>query len=419
MHHISKELDFIGITLFPFFFAAAVSSVFVPVIADASAVPSSQLQPKTSTSTSTSKSTLKKENIEGFVAKPPIHVLAKTSSSPKGLSPDQVKEAYRLPKSGGSGTIAIITAYDSPTIESDLGAFNTQFKLASCTVANTCLEIHKMSTKMKQSAGWAMETALDTEWAHAMAPGAKILVVEANSSSGPDLLKAVDYARKRPDVTSVSMSWGGSEFKNETSLDSHFTSDHGIAFFGASGDNGAGTSWPAVSPNVVAVGGTSLVFDKNGAYVSEKAWSGSGGGVSLYETEPGYQKSYSIAKANGKRAIPDVSFNADPTVGYSVYHKALSARSSKTNSWFIVGGTSAGTPQWAGIKALDSEKNGIGATSTISYLTQLYEDKASTNHSKLFRDITSGSNGVCGYYCDARKHFDYVTGLGTPIAYRF
>jgi subtilase family serine protease len=288
--------------------------------------------------------------------------------------------------------------------------------LSACTTANKCLEKHQMATKMKQSSGWALETALDTEWAHAIAPDAKILVVEATSASGPDLLKAVDYARKRSDVTAISMSWGGKEFKDETKADTHFTSDHDIAFFSASGDNGFGVSWPASSPNVIGVGGTSLSFNQDGSYDTEKAWSGSGGGVSTFETEPGFQKSYSIAKAGGKRATPDVSFHADPKLGYSVYHQisAATAKSAK-KGWYVVGGTSAGAPQWAAIKALDT----ANATSTVNYITQLYQDKASNNHSALFRDITSGSNGDCGYYCDARGHYDYVTGLGSPIAHKF
>lgn len=392
MHHISKELDFIGVMLFPFFFTAL---LFLPNITEASA-------------TGTSNATSTTQTLKSFTAKPPIHVLSGTSKTPKGLSPDQIKTAYRLPKSGGAGTIAIVTAYESPTIESDLAAFDTQFKITPCTIANKCLEIHPMATKMRRSTGWAVETALDTEWAHAIAPTAKILVIEAVSSSGPDLMKAVDYAQSRSDVVSVSMSWGGKEFKEETDLDSHFTSNHNIAFFSASGDNGTGTSWPAASPNVIAVGGTSISFDKDGTFGSEKAWSGSGGGTSLYETEPGYQRSYSIAKANGKRAIPDVAFNADPRSGYSVYHNS---------SWIVVGGTSAGAPQWAAIKTLDTK---IGMeTTTTSFLTRLYEDKASADHAKFFRDIVSGSNGNCGYMCDARKRYDFVTGLGTPIAHAF
>ena len=104
-----------------------------------------------------------------------------------------------------------------------------------------------------------METSLDVEWAHAIAPSAKILLIEAKTPSGANLMAGVDYARSRSDVVAVSMSWGGAEFSDETSLDSHFTSSgNKITFFASSGDNGAGASWPAASPNVVAVGGTHI-----------------------------------------------------------------------------------------------------------------------------------------------------------------
>jgi len=365
-----------------------------------------------------SAATLKNVSIDGFTAKSPIHVLGSAATTPKGLSPDQIKTAYRLPKSGGSGTVALIEAYDDKELESDLAAFDAKFNLPACTVSNGCLEKHLMTAGTKEVSGWSLETALDSEWAHAIAPKAKILVVEAASDSGPALLKAVDYARSRPDVVSVSMSWGGTEFKDETKSDSHFTvatsSDTGIAFFAASGDDGTGASWPAASPKVIAVGGTTLAFDKDGTFGSEKAWAGSGGGISAYESEPGFQVSYSIARAKGMRAIPDVSFDADPKSGYSVYHQPVSAKSQK--GWFVVGGTSAGTPQWAAIKSLGGPSAG---SSTASFLTKLYQDKASANHALFFRDITSGSNGDCGYYCTARAHYDYVTGLGSPIAYKF
>ena len=192
-----------------------------------------------------------------YKARPPIHNLFAASTSPQGLTPQEAKGAYHLPDRGGAGTIAIITAYDHPFIESDLAVFTRAFSLPPCTVASKCLEIHKLSTKLKTNTDWSMETALDTQWSHAVATEAKILVVEAVSDHGADLMKAVDYARNRKDVVSVSMSWGGDEFAGETKLDEHFTSlssSSPIAYFASSGDDGTGASWPAVSPNVVAVG---------------------------------------------------------------------------------------------------------------------------------------------------------------------
>jgi subtilase family serine protease len=365
-------------------------------------------------------------SLDIFTARPPIHILAGTTAGPGGLFPSQVKKAYNLPSSGGKGTIAIIAAYNHPNIASDLLAFDKAFGLTSCTTSNGCLEIHPMNATAKNDTGWSMETALDTEWSHAIAPKAKILVVEASSDSGTNLLKAVDYARGRSDVVAVSMSWGGNEFVGEASYDSHFPANSSMAFFASSGDDGTGASWPAASPNVISVGGTSLNLNSKGILSSEKAWNGSGGGVSVYESEPAYQTTYSIPRVGGKRAIPDVSFAADPNHGFSVYHApdtSSTKTSSKTTSngasgtasknWYVVGGTSAGAPQWAAIASL-----AFASKDPVS-LAKLYADKAASTYAKFFRDITSGGNGDCGYFCVARKHYDYVTGLGSPVTDRF
>jgi subtilase family serine protease len=257
-----------------------------------------------------------------------------------------------------------------------------------------------MSAKTSSNSGWALETTLDVEWAHAIAPSAKILLVEAATPSGANLLKAIDYAAGRSGIVSVSMSWGGAEFAEETSLDSHFVSKSGAVFFSSSGDNGTGASWPAASPNVVGVGGTSISLAKGGTFSKETAWNGSGGGVSAYEKAPAFQKNYSIPKAGGMRAIPDVAYDADPASGFPIVRGGV---------WRTVGGTSAGAPQWAAIAAL-----GDGASNQ-----DFYADKSGANSSGYFRDIASGTNGPCGYYCVARAHYDYVTGLGSPQTVNF
>src|SRR5262249_44773229 len=128
------------------------------------------------------------------------------------------------------------------------------------------------TTFPNRNAGWAGEIALDVEWAHAIAPKATILLVEANSASDTDLLRAVDYARNYVDpvtgatVSQISLSWGAGEFFGEASLDSHFTTPAGhagITVFASSGDSGAPIIWPAVSSHVVGVGGTTLTLDSN------------------------------------------------------------------------------------------------------------------------------------------------------------
>jgi subtilase family serine protease len=335
-----------------------------------------------------------------YRGKPPIHVNAGTSKVPKGLTPSEVKAIYHLPASGGKGTIAIIDAYDDATIENDLATFDTEFNLPACTSANSCFERHEMSAKESANSGWALETTLDVEWAHAIAPNAKILLIEAPTPSGANFLKAIDYAASRSDVVSVSMSFGGGEFPEEVSLDSHFKSANGATFFASAGDNGSGASWPASSPYVVGVGGTSLALAKDSSLLGESAWSGSGGGISAYEKAPSYQAAYKIPKSGGYRAIPDVAYDADPKSGFSIV---------RLGKWRTVGGTSAGAPQWAAIAALGSGANN----------SDFYSDKSSTDSKQYFRDIVSGANGSCGYLCDARARYDYVTGLGTPLTVHF
>ncbi len=345
-------------------------------------------------------------------AHPPFHLrirrisanqtISPNALTPQGLTPAQIKSIYNLPSTGGSGTIALIEAYDNPNAESDLGTFDTQFSLAPCTTANTCFTKHQMSVSTSTNSGWTVESSLDVEWAHAIAPNAKILLVEAQSSSDNDLIAAVDYARNQPGVVAISMSWGSAEFSGESSDDYHFVSPYGAVFFASTGDTGSGVAWPAVSTNVVAVGGTTLNFTGN-TFTSETAWSGSGGGLSKYVNEPSYQLLYGVPQANGFRAIPDVSYDADPNSGFSIYD---STGYQGQSGWLVVGGTSAGAPQWAAIDALASTTNN----------TNLYAVASSSgSYASDFRDITSGTNGSCGFDCTAQVGYDYVTGLGSPL----
>jgi subtilase family serine protease len=312
-----------------------------------------------------------------------------------GLSPSQIRTAYNLPSTGGTGTIAIVDAFDDPTALNDLNVFSSQFGLPTAN-----FEKHTMSNGIPTDGGWALEMSLDVQWAHAVAPTAKILLVEATSNGDTDLLAAVDYARSRSDVVAISMSWGGPEFSGSPSYDSYFTSAYGATFFASSGDNGAGVSWPAVSANVVGVGGTTLTFS-GGVVSSETAWSGSGGGISSYVTEPSYQLAYGVSGTNGHRGVPDVSYDADPNSGVAVYD---STPYNFQTGWWVVGGTSAGSPQWAAIQSL-------GLTSTNN---NFYTDAKSSSYSSYFRDITSGSNGY-----PAKIGYDLVTGVGSPLTTNF
>ena len=319
------------------------------------------------------------------------------ATSPGGYTPAKVRHAYGFDQIVGDGTgqtIAIVDAYGNPNAAYDLNVFCSTYGLPAAN-----LTVYYPSGKPSTfNSGWALETNLDLQWAHAIAPKAKLALVVAKSSSMTYLLSAVDYAVKTVGAKQVSMSWGGSEFSSETSYDSHFNKA-GVSFFASSGDSGAGVMWPAASPYVVSVGGTSLQLDSSGNVTGETAWSGSGGGVSAYETKPSYQNGWQAA---GTRTVPDVSYNADPYTGYPVYITNYN----NSTGWITVGGTSAGAPQWAALQAL---VNAARATSLSGTDGAIY-GTASLNYSNAFRDIISGSNGAY----TATTNYDYVTGLGSP-----
>jgi hypothetical protein len=307
-----------------------------------------------------------------------------------GYTPSQIRTAYNLPSTGGAGaTIAIIDAYDTPNILDSFNNFCGNFSLPDNSTGNFI--VHKMPDTSETNDDWAVETCLDVEWAHAIAPEAKILLVEAKDAYLSSLFQAVDYATSQPGVVAVSMSWGTDEFSLEANRDYHFNKA-GIVFFASSGDTGGKVIYPSSSPNVVAVGGTRLTLQLDGTVISETGWSGSGGGASAYEPIPSYQVSYGLNTT--QRTVPDVSYNADPYTGVAVY---------SDGQWIIVGGTSAGAPQWAAIHAL-----GLSATNPNLYT------RAKSAYSSYFRDITLGSNGY-----DAGPDYDNVTGLGSPLTVNF
>jgi hypothetical protein len=334
------------------------------------------------------------QTLENLVATPFYCSPFAGTSNPTGYSPNQIRNAYNLPSSGGIGkTIAIIDAFHAPTLLTDYTAFCKEFNLPNNSSGT--LLVHTMPGATV-NASWLPETCLDVEWAHAIAPNATILLVEAKDAKVSSLFDAVEYATGQSDVVAISMSWGLSESyltkNDETYLDNNYFNKANIIFFASSGDSGAEINYPAVSPNVVGVGGTKLLFNSDGTLKSETAWSGSGGGVSLYESQPSYQTNYGVNTT--KRCVPDVSYNADPNTGVSVYCDG---------SWKVYGGTSAGAPQWAAIHALS-----LSASNSNLY------DRAKTAYTSYFRDIISGSNGN-----PAKTGYDYVTGLGSPLTFDF
>ncbi|TLX93313.1 MAG: hypothetical protein E6K91_08785, partial [Thaumarchaeota archaeon] len=344
---------------------------------------------------------------------PPIKISKSGSPSPVGLNPVQIGHAYGFDllscygtRSCGTGqTIAIVDAFDDPNIESDLAAFSAQYGLPPCTTANGCFTKATPQGLPKANTNWALEESLDVEWAHAMAPGAKIILVEAQDVLLSSLLGAVDYAATQPNVHQVSMSWVTPEFFGESSYDYHFNVA-GVSFIASSGDSGAGVSYPAASPYVVSVGGTTLNLQSTGKVQSETAWSGSGGGVSSQESKPSYQTGFN---SNSGRGVPDVSYVADPNTGVSIYD------SYGYGGWNQVGGTSVGAPQWAAIIAIVNSGGGKLSSALFGTNTAFYNAATGPAYSANYRDITSGSNGVCGTNCNAAPGDDFVTGVGSPL----
>jgi subtilase family serine protease len=316
---------------------------------------------------------------------------------PGGLNPDLVKAAYSfstLPDAGSGTTIAVVVPYDNPTAESDLAVFSAQFALAPCTTANGCFK------KVNQTGGgdypaantaWAIEGALDVEWAHAIAPGARILLVEATTNEWNDLLPAIYYARAQAQY--ISISWGSPEFAEQKDFDAYFVAP-GVSFFASAGDSGAAPEYPSTSPNVLSVGGTTLRGIGTQA-LSETGWSRSGGGCSLYElAHPAQARfdEYKGGRCAGKRSTPDLAFVADPATGVAIY----TSQGLGGGGWRVVGGTSASTPIAAARAA---------TTARVIDATRVYGSEMA------FRDITSGSNGT-----PARLGLDTVTGRGSWIA---
>ncbi len=346
-----------------------------------------------------------------------------------GYTPTQITRAYGLNaitftsstgstiKGDGSGqTIALIEEYHDPNIQSDLSTFDSKYHLprASLTVVN--------QAGNQTNNSWALEESMDVEYAHAIAPGARILVVEAAPSSSQkqelqNQLYAVNTARNRTGVVAISMSWGYNETTNEASYDKYFTtpSGHrGIAFIASSGDLGL-AEYPASSPNVLSVGGTSLSLTSSGTYQSETAWFYSGRSYSPFEPEPSYQRS---VQTTGQRATPDVAFDADTSTGVAVYE--TSPRSGK-GSWQVSAGTSLGAPAWAGIIAIVDQGRALAGKGSLDGPTQtlpsLYALPSSDFHSVspfsswgglsswLWDLFGSGSDGATA---------NIATGLGSP-----
>jgi subtilase family serine protease len=340
---------------------------------------------------------------------PNLDVMPLIGAGPAGYSPADVRHAYgfdKLAQDGSGQTIAIVDAYHDPTALADLQTFDAQFGIqAPSAFAQVTQSGGIPSASMQTDSGWGLETSLDVQWAHTIAPGANILLVEANSPSYSDLLAAVDYAKAHASV--VSMSWGSGEFRGELNYDSHFAQNN-VTFVASSGDTGGVVEWPAASPYVLGVGGTALNLNADGSWKSEAAWSGSGGGGSTFESKPAYQQYVSQGKR--KRATPDVAYDADPNTGFSVYDSNYNGSS----GWLQVGGTSAGAPQWAALVALAdqgraaSQKPALGGTNNVLPAIYNWAHAQFSGGTSYFHDVAAGVGAATGY--------DLATGNGSPLA---
>jgi hypothetical protein len=380
-----------------------------------------------------------------FALTTPTHNLSASGESSNGTfayTPAQVRTAYginNLSYDGTGQTIAVVEAYDDPNILDAVDAFDSQFGLtadgqtlyqqygpasAFVTVLNQSGQTDNLPAA-DPSGGWEEEEALDVEWAHALAPGARIVVVGANSQSLADLMASVVTAANQPGVSVVSMSWGFTEgqtilAQDEAAYDGDFTTPAGhtpATFVASTGDYGtADPEYPAYSPNVVAVGGTSLYLNSDNSYNSETGWGyysgvvgafiGSGGGVSRYEPEPAYQ---SGVQSGGNRTTPDVSFLADPNTGAWM---ADTYNLPGDDPFTVVGGTSLSAPSWSGLVALvDQGRAAAGEATLSSNGGNQIQQALYTLPAGDFNSITSGTNGAYS----AAAGYNLVTGLGTPV----
>lgn len=340
-----------------------------------------------------------------------------------GYGPAHLQGAYGLTgaaATGGAGkTVVIVDAYDSPNAASDLNTYRSDQGLPAldgtpCNVSTGRVSSNSSKpcfVKLNQSgqsgayppadSGWAQEISLDVDMVSAICPNCNIALVEAASASYTNIFKAVDAARSLAPAA-ISNSYGSNEFSGETSYSSHYNYPNTTV---SSGDSGYGAEFPAALDVVTAVGGTSLnVNGSPGAYTrsSETAWSGAGSGCSGYVAQPAWQStavgSVCTRRGQKKRAIADVSADADPNTGVDVYDSTPDSTGAK--GWLVFGGTSAAAPIVASTYALAGSPGPAWPYS----------------HSGSLFDVTSGSNGRCkgSYICTARVGWDGPSGLGSP-----
>jgi subtilase family serine protease len=364
-------------------------------------------------------------------------------------TPAQIRAAYGLPNLpavgaslsatqaanlGAGQTLYIIDAYHDASALTDLNLFSARFGLPACTSApvatgaalplaaapSSCtLSVVYATSSGTMTAtapaylsSWAPESKLDVQWAHAIAPLARIVLIETADAMTNNLLGGIALANRMGSGV-VSMSFGLADPGWASTVDSKFTTA-GMTYVAATGDVGGKVDWPAVSPNVLAVGGTAMNWTPSTSTRYELAWANGGGGVSAYGTVPSWQTGVTLAGAKlAHRAVADVSFNASPMTGQYV---ALTLPGAST-VWAAYGGTSIGSPQWAGVLAVANavrKASGKAALGDVHNLLYGSIGAVPGNYAAAFGDVLSGTNGTCGSACTAGTGYDAPTGWGTP-----
>jgi len=347
----------------------------------------------------------------------PINPFAPCCIIRTSYSPQQFRSAYNLNSYSGSPQqiIGIVDAFNDPNIQTDLDAYSTRFGIPSlppCVgpIASSTVSCFQKvdqrggtSYPSKIDGGWALETALDVEIAHAVCPDCSILLVEGDDNFIQNLSIGVNTAVTLG-ATEVSNSYGASEWSGESAYDANYHHP-GVAVTVSTGDSGYGTSYPSASPFVTAIGGTTLLLNPDNSYKSESVWKGAGSGCSTYETTKPFGQP--VISGCARRAIADVSAAADPNTGASVYS---SVPYGNTVGWFTVGGTSLASPIIAGVYALAGGVPSGVEGNAIPYAQRQYGVN--------MHDVTGGTNGNCrsvnSILCTGVAGWDGPSGLGTP-----
>jgi subtilase family serine protease len=355
---------------------------------------------------------------------------------------------------GAGQTIVIVDSFGSPTIISDLATFDADYGLPAPPSFKILSPLGTVPFDPNNSdmVNWAFETSLDVEWAHSMAPGANIVLLtspvdETEGVQGmPNFLLLEQYALSHHLGSIISQSWGvteqtlmspaGQQVVSQFESFYQAAAAQHVTVLASAGDYGVANfkldlttfypyptvGYPASSPSVTAVGGTSLFADTSGNYQSEVVWNNNnigtaiagGGGVSALFGEPSYEVGLNPNDQkllNGHRGLPDIAYNADPSTSILVYISFLGASNA---GYYFIGGTSEGSPQWAGLIA---DGNQLGGHSLGFLNPQLYRVARTSSYGTYFHDITVGDNsneGIPGY--SASANWDLTTGWGTPNA---